>query len=433
MVIIMAHDFVFPDVGEGIHEGEIIKWRVKEGDQVQEHQVIADIETDKAVVEIPSPKTGTIIKLHAKEGDIVKVGQVLATIGEPGETKISTSGSTEKKKFEAVVGELEEAPEGIVRKLPEIKKESKIAEQDESIEKKEVRALPYIRDLAKKLGVDISKVKGTGTGGIITELDVKTAALEPQGLKIQPQKKLSGPKFAFEKYGQVLRVPLGGVRKAIAKNMIESNIIPQATYMDEADITKLEEIRERSKKMAEDQGIHLTFLAFIAKAIAHALKEYPYLNSSLDEEKQEIVLKKYYNLGIAVDTSEGLIVPVVKDVDKKSIIELAKDMQELSEKARDRTLKLEELQGGTFTITNIGSFGGTYGVPLINPPEAAILSMGRAKRKIIIENNKTEIKLMLPISLTFDHRILDGAHAARFLNEVKRHLEDPDIMLVHVI
>ncbi|OGQ25258.1 MAG: branched-chain alpha-keto acid dehydrogenase subunit E2, partial [Deltaproteobacteria bacterium RIFCSPHIGHO2_02_FULL_42_44] len=330
----MPFDFVLPDLGEGITEGEIRRWLVKEGDAVNEHQTILEVETDKAVVEVPSPKKGFVQKIRKLEGEIAKVGDVLLTIVEKLDVGEGLVPSQEKKSF------------GVVGRLPEAE---------------EVLATPAVRNLAKRLSVDIEKIKGTGPAGRITEDDVVKAS--------------GGAKELFkDQYGSIERVPIKGVRRSIAKNLLASmRTAAFVTGMDDADVSGLWKLREKEKKVALKKEIKLTFLPFFMKAVQHAIKEHPMLNASVDEQSEEVIVKKYYNIGVAVDTSEGLMVPVVKDVDKKTILELAKELQELSVKAKDRKLKLEELKGSTFTISNFGSFGGTYATPIINYPDVAIL------------------------------------------------------------
>ncbi len=420
----MAYGFKFPDVGEGITEGEIVKWRVRKGDKVKEDQVLVEVETDKAVVELPSPKTGTILELHAEEGKVVKVGDVIVTIGEEGEAAVPKVEKPLIKPETAagVVGFLEEAPEGAVEKpaAPPVKP---------VVEKPEVLATPKVRKLAKELGVDISQVKGTGAEGMITEEDVRRAAEA-----LAKPKEAAKPRVVkkYDMWGYVKRVPLKGIRRTTAKHMRESvDIAAHVTHMDEADITHLWRIREKEKLVAEKKGIRLTFLPFVVKATIAALKEEPYFNSSLDDESQEIVLKQYYNIGIAVDIEgEGLMAPVIKGADQKSILDIAKEIQELAEKARQRKIDLADLQGGTFTITNIGSIGGTHATPIINYPDCAILGMGRVRELPRVVEGKIKARKILPLSLTFDHRIVDGAGAARFMNIVLKHLEDPHLILI---
>lgn len=445
----MPYEFKFPDVGEGIHEGELVRWRVKEGDHVNEHDVIAEVETDKAVVEVPSPRSGTIAKLNFKPGDTINVGEVMAIIVEEGEALVAAPaappaptkptavcqqcGKTfitqeqlaahfkerhppEAKKAGAfAVGELEEAP-------PE--EETGPAPKLITVAAPHVLATPAVRALAKQLEVDIEKVRGTGPGDRVTEEDVHRAAQAPA-------EKPAGPRVLFEKYGRVLRVPMSATRKAIARRMVQSMYTaPHVAAMDDADVTELWAVREREKQEAEKKGYKLTFLPFIIKACLAALKKHPHFNASLDEQTQDVVFKKYYNIGVAVHTGDGLMVPVVKDVDKKTILEIAKEIDELAEKARGRTVVLEELRGQSFTITNWGSVGGTYGTPIINYPDVAILGLGRIEDRPVVKDGQIVIRKILPLSLAFDHRVVDGAQAAYFLQELIRHLEDPNLLLI---
>lgn len=443
----MAYEFRLPDLGEGIAEGELLKWLVKEGDKVEEHQEICEVETDKAVVQVPSPRAGTVLKLHAKPGDTVETGEVLCTIGEKGEKPVKVKApkaerevkdpeekpkkqKKEEKKTEkpkgpkrvpaGAVGELEEAPdEEPERKAPKVKPKEKKPE-------KAVKALPAVRKLAQEMDVDIAAIEGSGAGGRITEDDVRAASGREEKLKEK-----RAPSVSFEKFGRVLRVPLKGVRKTIAENMVKSlRTAAHVTHTDMADVTELWEYRKKEKKVAEEKGIKLTFLPFVVKACVLALKEFPYVNSSLDDKSGDIVIKQYYNIGIAVDTPHGLMVPVIKHADSRTIFEVAKEIWRVAELARTREIKLKDLQGGTFTITNIGSLGGWFATPIINHPEAAILGLGRIQDMTAPMDGKLVARKMLPLSLSFDHRVIDGALAAKFVNEVKRHLEDPDALFM---
>jgi len=423
----MATEFKFPDVGEGITEGELVEWLVKEGEEVKEHQAIARVETDKAVVEIPSPKSGTILKINFKAGDTVKVGEVLAVIGDKGESvsakpaeeKPTEEKKPEKKIFEGVVGYIEEAPD---EEEEEVKPQHHT--MPESTEK-EILATPAVRNLAKEMNVDLSQIHGTGKGGRIEETDVKRSSQksdEKSAIKITRK---------YDMYGYVERVPLKGIRKATARHMrLAVDKAAHVSHMDEADVTTLWEIRQREKKIAEMKGVKLTFLPFVMKACIHALRDHPYFNSELDEESQQIILKKYFNIGIAVESEHGLVVPVVKVADQKSILDLAREISELSGKVRDRKIDLGDLKGGTFTITNIGSIGGMFATPIVNYPEVAILGLGRIFDKLKIIDNQVKVRKMLPMSLSFDHRIVDGANAARFMNLIIQHLEDPEQIMI---
>lgn len=405
----MIFEFKFPDVGEGVHQGELLKWFVKEGDIVEEHQAIGEIHTDKAVAEIPTPKSGKILKLFFKPGDIVNVGDVLVTID-------SSQGIQKNEKSVSVMGELEEAPK---EEAKEIKADKKAAVH--------VLAVPAVRKLAQDMKIDINAIKGTGPKGRVMDEDVRNASPEKPAAKTTPVQ--AGVKVTFEKYGSVLRIPLHGTRKIIADHMALShqNAV-LVTHIDEADITKLFEIREREKAEAEKNGVTLTYLPFIVKAVIAALKTNPYLNSSLEDET--MFLKKYFNIGVAVDTADGLIVPVIKNADKKGILELAKEIKLLAEKGRNNELSLEEMQGGSFTITNIGSIGGTAFTPIPNYPETAILGICRMMDKPVVRDKKIVIRKVLPLVVSFDHRIIDGAKAAKFMNHIIKHLEDPSLLWV---
>lgn len=403
-------DFKFPDVGEGITEGEVVKWLVKEGDKVEEDQALVEVETDKAVVEIPSPYSGVVQKIHAKAGDIVKVGQTLVSIGEK-------AGKKGKKEYYGVVGELEVAEEEEeAEPSPELEPKPKAKAEA----KPKVLATPAVRKLAKELGVDLTRIKGTGKDGRITEENLR-------GAKEKPAVKVTKK---YDLYGYIERVPLRGIRRATAKKMEQANAIPHVTHMDEVDVTKLVEVREKVKEEVEHLGVKLTYLPFIIKAVIEGLKAHPYVNATLGEE--EIILRKYYNIGVAVDIEDGLIVPVIKGADKKSMRDIAKEVVKLAGLARERKLDLGDLQGGTFTITNIGVIGGTHATPIINPPEVAILGVGKIMDKPRVVKGRIEARKILPLSLSFDHRVIDGAEAARFMNEVIMHLEDPELLLVEL-
>ena len=416
----MAFEFKFPDIGEGLTEGEIVRWLVKEGDEIKEGQPLVEVETDKALAEIPSPRTGVILRILAKEKEIVKVGQVIVIIGEKGE---SLAAPPPKPKSVGVVGELEEAPE----EAPAVAARAEAVKP--ALVSPHAMATPAVRALAKELGVDIDKVKGTGPEGRVLEKDVRQAA-EAKEKPVEEVKKPTKVK-KYDLYGYVDRIPLRGVRRSIAKAMVKSKYTaPHVTTMDEADVTELWKIREKEKKAAEKKGIKLTILPFIIKATIAGLVEHPYLNATLDDENEEIILKKYYNIGVATDTPEGLMVPVVKNAKDKSILQLAEELTQLAEKARNRTIDLADLKGGTFTITNYGALGGIYGTPIINHPEVAILGTGKIRDMPVVRDGKIEIRKILYLALSFDHRVVDGAEAARFLNTVIARLEDPDLILL---
>lgn len=421
----MVFDFKLPDLGEGITEGEIVKWRVKEGDHVEEHQVVLEVETDKAIVEVPSPKSGRVATINAKEGQTVSVGATLLTI-ETGEAAA-----------EAPVEKAGEKPE---ERAPEARKERppSVSVVGALPEREVVLAAPKARALAKKLGVELAKVAGTGPGGLVTEKDVQAAsvgkaapeaaekapAVEPAPEATPKEARATGP--GQDKYGQIEVVPIRGIRRTIARNLMASQKNTAfVTGMDDADVTVLWDLRKREAKVAKEKKVHLTFLPFFMKAAQHALAAHPMINASVDERAEEVVVKKYYNIGVAVDTPDGLMVSVVKNVEKKTILELASELQELSVKARDRKITLDELKGSSFTISNYGTFGATYATPIINKGDIAILGTGRIADRPRVVDGRIEARKVLPISFTFDHRIIDGAEASRFVAMVKAYLEDP--------
>ncbi|HET6370431.1 MAG TPA: dihydrolipoamide acetyltransferase family protein [Nitrospiria bacterium] len=413
----MRKEFKFPDVGEGIVEGEIVRWLVAEGESVKEDQPLVEVETDKAVVTLPSPFSGKVVKCHVKEGGLIHVGETLVTYGNGEGT---ASPHKEKKKDSA----------SVVGRLPESEDEEETVVRAAGTVGKGVtplRAIPSVRALAKELGVDLSRVKGTGPEGRITRRDVERAA-EKIVPKSAPVTKIVPESLS---YGPIERVPLRGLRRSSARHVAQSAArVAAVTFMNEADITDLEKVRFKEKKVAEAKGYKLTYLPFIMRGVIAGLKAYPYLNATLDEESEEIILKKYYNIGIAVDTADGLMVFVIKQADQKSILDLAEEISTMIEKAERRKIDLSELKGGSFTITNYGVIGGTYGTPIINYPEVAILGVGKVLEKPVIKEGAIVARKMLPLSLTFDHRVINGAEAARFMNEVVRHIEDPDLMLI---
>jgi len=412
----MAFEFRLPDIGEGVAEGEVVKWLVKEGADVKENQPLVEIMTDKVNVEIPSPRKGTILKLMAKEGGTVKVGQVLLVIGEKGEqgsAPPAVSPTITTAKTPAVVPAKATAPTPSLAPVAVTPKKPQ-----------EILATPATRKLARDMGVDLATVQGTGPGGRITDDDVrrfKDVGRSAAAVAIT----VTGP------HGVEERVPMRGIRRKVAEHMVKSrDSTAQVTHVDEVDMTEVVHLREKAKASAEKQGIKLTYLPFIIKALVLALKKYPYLNASLDDEKQEIVLKKYYNIGIATDTEQGLVVPVVKAAEHKSITHLAEEISKLSEKTRAGQLTLDEIQGSTFTVTNVGGIGGVFATPIINYPEVAILGVHKITKRAVVKDNQIVIRDMTYLSVSFDHRVLDGAMAAQFMNAIKQYLEDPKLLLI---
>ncbi|MEK7528549.1 MAG: dihydrolipoamide acetyltransferase family protein, partial [Patescibacteria group bacterium] len=400
-ILITMYEFKFPDVGEGINEGVITRWFVNEGDTVKEDQTLVEMETAKAIVEIPSPKAGKILKRNGNEGDTINVGDVLVVIDD------GAYAENVQKKMPLGAGVIGELPEAGVNDV-------RISKQPAKTSIKTTAgglAMPAVRALAGKLGLDLANMKGTGSNGQVTTEDV-----------------INSTARAVNIAGPVERAPMSQLRKTIAKHMRESlHTKSHVTHFDACDVTNLVALREKMKPDAEKQGIKLTYLAFITKAVAESLKEFPAMNSEIDTATGEIVLKKYYNIGIAVDTDEGLMVPVIKDADKKSVLDIAREVQTLAEKARTRKIELSDLSGGTFSITNVGSVGGTFFTPVINVGQSAILGLAAIRDEAVAVSGKVEVRKILRLGVAFDHAVTDGATAARFLNALMNRLSNPVI------
>ncbi|MDO8340074.1 MAG: dihydrolipoamide acetyltransferase family protein [Candidatus Burarchaeum sp.] len=431
----MAFQFKLPDVGEGIHEGKLVKWLLDEGAEVKADQPVVEVETDKAVVEIPSPKAGTLIKQHSKVGDVVKVGEVLFELGEKGEQSNYVATKTELPA--ATVQKSQPPAPKIPTPLVSLPSPALSSEGGK------VLATPATRKFASDMGVGIEQVKGSGPGGRVTIDDVKAYAASGSGKAGGAASAAGGAGAAtyasapmssassevHEDFGPVERMKISGHRRAIGERMRKSvYTMPHVTHMEEADVTWLVQVRERAKADAAAKGVKLTYLPFIIKAALGALKEFPQFNARFDEATQELVLRKYYNIGLAVDTDEGLTVPVIKDADKKDLLALAEEITRLSDEARTRKLKLEEMRGGTFTITNIGSVGGVYATPIINYPEIAILGVMKIKERPVIVEKMVESRKIMTLVLSYDHAMIDGGVAARFMNAVVKRLEDPTLL-----
>jgi len=415
----MALEFRFPDVGEGIHEGEIVRWLVKEGDRVRPDQPLVEVETDKAVVEIPAPRAGTILHMAVGAGEKIQVGEVLVVIGEAGERKSSAASASV-----SVVGSLDMA----TTELPPSHEVAPVAPRASSAQPPRVLAIPSVRKLARDLGVELTQVTPTGPHGRIRREDVLHAAGQrpvPQGPPA-PAPPVSPAGLERDQHGPIAYEPLSALRRTIAQAMVTAatTAVP-VTTTDEADVTELVALRQRSNEAAAEHSVHVTLLPFLMKAAVAALRQHPRLNASLDETQNRLILKRYYHLGIATDTSEGLIVPVVKDVDQKNLVMLATDLARLTDLARTRRIPLTDLRGGTFTISNYGAIGGIFATPMLHLPEVAILGVGKLLHKPVVHDGAVVIRTILPLSLTFDHRALDGAEAQRFLNELIAYLANP--------
>jgi pyruvate dehydrogenase E2 component (dihydrolipoamide acetyltransferase) len=422
----MAKEFKLPDLGEGIHEGEVLAVRVAVGQAVKEGDIILEVETDKAAVEIPSPTTGTVLEILVKAGDTVKVGQVLMTFSAPGEKPAVVP---EKA---AAGPEPAAAPGTGTRRGP-------------------VPASPATRRVARELGVDLAQVTPSGAAGLVTAEDVRAFAAAgkavgaPAAARPQPAADIPATTAApapelpdFAKWGPVERVPFRSIRRATARQMsLAWSQIPHVNSQDYVDVTRLEVFRRRHKKEIEALGGRLTLTVFALKAVTTALKSIPRINSSLDTTSGEMVLKKYYHIGVAVNTEEGLVVPVIRDVDNKSIKDLAVELHTLVQRAHARKIGLEEFQGGTFTITNAGALGGWTFSPIINHPQVAILGLGQGRLQPAVVRGEKGLaiaaRLVMPAVLCIDHRVLDGADAVNFLKLFKQIMEDPDELLMSLV
>ncbi len=422
------YDFKFADIGEGIHEGRILKWNFKVGDKVKEGDTLVIVETDKVNAELPSPVDGIIEKLGAQVGDTIEVGQTVVLIndGSKDEPKASKEEPKESKKEPLAEGKT--AP-GVIGEI-EVSEEVMASSDENKTTKSEVSgkvlATPVARKLAKDLGVDITKIQGSGEMGRVMKEDIYQASSQKQ----QPQS-ISIPKVNVTATGDVEYVPISSLRKAVVRSMtLSKQIIPHTVLMDEVVVDKLVDLRNKVKEQAAAQDIKLTYMAFIMKAVVLALKKYPWFNASFDQENERMILKKYVNLGMAVDTPAGLIVPNVKNADHKSILELAKELRGLADAALERKLQLSDLQNTTFTITNFGAANVAFGTPIINHPEVGILGVGKIAQKPIVENGEIKPAYVMPLSLAVDHRVIDGADAGRFLNDIKSLLSDPMMLLL---
>jgi pyruvate dehydrogenase E2 component (dihydrolipoamide acetyltransferase) len=434
----MSFQFKLPDIGEGIHEGEIVKWFVKAGDKVQEDDVLCEVQNDKAVVEIPSPVAGTVEEVLVGEGTVATVGQVLITFDAPGYENLKFKGDDHaeeapKQEEQAPVAEASTTNNGV-------------AETQASVDpNRRVVAMPSVRKYAREKGVNITLVAGSGKNGRVLKEDIEAflnGGAAPAAVETAPTATEVATEAAQETakpaptpipQGQYpeTREKMSGIRKAIAKAMVNSkHTAPHVTLMDEIDVAKLVAHRKKYKDVAANKGIKLTFLPYVVKALTSALREFPALNTSIDDATSEIIHKHYYNIGIAADTEKGLLVPVVKDADRKSLFAISNDINELAGKARDGKLAPDEMKGASCTITNIGSAGGQWFTPVINHPEVAILGIGRIAEKAIVVNGEIVAAPVLALSLSFDHRMIDGATAQHALNHIKRLLNDPELLLM---
>jgi pyruvate dehydrogenase E2 component (dihydrolipoamide acetyltransferase) len=469
----MSRPFVLPDLGEGLTEAEIVKVLVREGDVIREDAPLLEVETDKATVEIPSPMSGRIEKIHVQPNQVVRVGSVLVTFSDA-EARSGTSAAAPrsgKQAADTLDPTRRLAPEtktvvddGRARQVPGARSAdgaettatrdvSSAAAHAAPARTGPVPATPSTRRLARELGVDLHAVRGSGPGGRVTDDDVRGAASPAAGAVSSPAPARGStpperpavarplapasveppPLPKFEQWGPVERQPLSHLRRTIAERMtLSATLIPHVTHFDRADITELDAIIRRNLDDAKARGITLTLTGFLLKAAALALREHPQFNASLDPAAGELIVKRYVHLGVAVASERGLIVPVIRDVDRKPLAELARELAALAQRVREGKATLEDLRGGTFTITNIGALGGTAAIPIINYPEVAILGVARGREEAVVRDGQIVPRMMLPLTLTFDHRVADGADGARFASAIVRRLERPDQLLLEL-
>jgi pyruvate dehydrogenase E2 component (dihydrolipoamide acetyltransferase) len=413
-------DVKLPRLGEGAESGTVVNILVTEGQRVQKDQNILELENEKAVAPIPSPVDGIVRKIHVKEGDEISVGQLLVSLAEDGSAEPAVKQEATRAPSKARAPVEKPAPE-------------------ESAETKEYRyesrsgaappAAPSIRKMATELGIDLTRIRGSEQGGRITLADVRAyiGRLQELAFSAKPGRaeRLPEESIDFSKWGPITKKRMSPLRRTVAERTGDAwRTIPHVTQFDEADVTDLVEMRKKYVRTYEEKGAHLTLTILVLKAVIGPLKKCPIFNASLDEATQEIVYKDYYHLGVAVDTDAGLIVPVLRDVDKKSLLDLSLEVSELAEKARQRKVSLEELQGGTFTVSNLGGIGGTHFTPIINKPQVAVIGLGKGTLKPVVRGGKIEARTILEIGLSYDHRLIDGADGARFVRELVHALEN---------
>jgi pyruvate dehydrogenase E2 component (dihydrolipoamide acetyltransferase) len=410
-------DVKLPKLGEGADSGVVVTVFVKEGDTIAKDQAVIELENEKAVASIPSTAAGVVAKVYVKPGDKLSVGQRILTLEGGGQTATASAGAVQRAKSETQAEEpVEQA-----------------AEPEDEIRKPVAApvASPSLRKLARELGIDLGRVRGSEPGGRIVISDIRAYIQRLQRLTEKPKPeapaaaKPAVEQVDFSKWGKVSKKPLTQLRQVIARRMLENwNAIPHVTQFDDADFTMLNELRKKYAPAYEQNGTRLTLTPLVVKALVETLKKHPIFNSSLDEVAQEVVLKEYFHIGIAVDTEQGLIVPVIRDADQKSVLELSKELEQLAQKARDRKVTADELKGGTFTISNQGAIGGAHFTPIINKPEVAILGLGRGALKPVAREGRIELRLMTPLGLSYDHRVIDGGAAARFIVDLVKAFQE---------
>lgn len=433
----MAKEVKLPDIGEGVTEGELVKWLVKPGDQVKADQPVAEVMTDKATVEVPSPFAGTVKELKANEGDVIPIETTILTLEAGGDVSAGKKEEKKEEKKEAPKEQTQSKSQSSSSPEPQMSASSGGTEVYPPVADSKVLATPATRRLAREMSIDINQIEGSGNAGRVTREDVlqfkggagAVAAGQPMIAKDLPRPAYKGPQGAAEE-----RVALRGIRKKIAENMqMAKHVVPHFTLMEEVKVTELVKFRTQAKAVGEKYGVKVTYLPFVMKALLATLREFPMFNASIDDQAQEIVYKKYFNLGFAADTPNGLMVPVIKDADHKTMLQLSQEIGDLAKKARDGKLALDEMKGATITITNIGSVGGTYATPIINHPEVAILGMYKIENKPVWDGEKFIPEQVMNFTITCDHRLIDGAVAANFMKAFVSRIENPSHLLLDMI
>jgi len=433
-----VYEFRLPDLGEGIHEAEILEWCVQEGDQIGEDEPLIKVETDKAAVTIPSPKAGRVLSLKGAVGEILSVGDVIVSL---------ETGALEPPQLNSAPQTLQKSAS---MKSPQTQEASVPGPPSQT--RGPVPAAPATRRLAREMGIDLREVQGTGPAGRVIPEDLRAfkavqGAPAPEASPTPPEPKSTAvtesspsaipfyqlPELPdFGRWGVIEEEPLRSIRRKVAYRMVSTRlIVPHVVHMDEADVSLLEALRRRERSRQQESSTEkLTLLAFLIKALAAGLKEHPSFNASIDPIRERIIYKRYIHIGIAVDTPKGLLVPVIRDVDQKSVLQISQEIAALARRGREGKLALSELQGGSFTVTNVGPLGGTHLIPVINYPEVAILGMGRSQERPVVRDGEILIREILPLSFAFDHRIADGAEAARFITTLCQRLSEPDRFLL---
>lgn len=421
-------DLKLPKLGEGADSGVVVNVFVNEGDTVAKDQTVIELENEKAVASIPATEGGVVTKIYVKAGDKISIGQRILTIGGGGAAAPAATASKPAAKPAAKRPAPEPEPE------PDVEESVEATDDETPAPVAAPMASPSLRRVARELGIDLAKIRGSGIGGrvemndlrsYIQRLQAAAAKAKPTGAAPAAAGKPAAEPVDFSKWGPVTKKSVTPLRQVIARRMWENwNAVPHVTQFDDADFTKLNELRKKFAAAYEARGAKLTLTPLVLKAVAETLRKHPMFNSSLDEVANEIVLKEYIHIGIAVDTEAGLIVPVIRDVDKKSVLDLAKELEALAQKARDRKVSGDELKGGTFTISNQGAIGGAHFTPIVNKPEVAILGLGRGALKPVVREGKVEVRMMTPLGLSYDHRVIDGGGAARFIVDLVAALQD---------